>query len=44
MNRTTKPFLVAFTALMLAPLATLHAGEAVNVAVGPELAGLGRAQ
>ncbi len=42
MNRTTKGLLVAFIALMLAPLAALQAGEPVKVAVGSELAGLMR--
>lgn len=42
MNGTTTRFLGAFTALVLAPLAALQAGEAVKVAVGPELAGVMR--
>jgi hypothetical protein len=40
MNRTAKRVLAGFTALVLVPLARLQAGEAVNVAVGPELAGV----
>ena len=42
MNGIPKRILVGFTALVLAPLAALQAGEAVKVAVVPELAGVMR--
>jgi hypothetical protein len=42
MNEIPKHILVGFTTVLLAPLAAVQAGEAVKVAVIPELAGVMR--